>query len=136
MKLTTRSRYGTRLMLDMAERYNQGPIQMGEIAERQNISLKYLEQLIIPLKKAGYVQSIRGPRGGHMLTVDPEDIKLGEIVQLYEGDMGLSHCVADPAACDRYGMCALRKVWSEITEEIHGKLNAITFGDLVNGKGL
>ena len=85
MKLSTRSRYGTRLMLDMAEHYNEGPIQLGVIAKRQNIPVKYLEQIIIPLKKANYVKSVRGNRGGHMLAKPPDAISVGEIVDLMEG---------------------------------------------------
>ena len=84
MKLSTRSRYGTRMLLDMAQHYNQGPVQVGDIAKRQGISVKYLEQIIIPLKRAGYVKSARGPKGGHALARRPEEITVGEIVALLE----------------------------------------------------
>ena len=89
MKLSTRSRYGTRMMLDLAQRYDDGPVQIGDIAKRQDISVKYLEQLIIPLKKAKYVTSVRGPKGGHMLAKSPEKITVGEIVELLEGGTSL-----------------------------------------------
>ena len=72
MKLSTRSRYGTRLMLDMAQHYNEGPIHLGDIAKRQDVSVKYLEQIIIPLKKAHYIESVRGAKGGHILTKPPK----------------------------------------------------------------
>ena len=80
MKLSTRSRYGTRLMLDMAQHYREGPIHLGDIAKRQDVSVKYLEQIIIPLKKAHYIESVRGSKGGHILTKPPEEITVGEIV--------------------------------------------------------
>ena len=84
MKLSTRSRYGTRMLLDMAKHYNQGPVQLGDIAKRQNISMKYLEQIIIPLKRAHYVESVQGPKGGHLLAKPPEQITVAEIVTLLE----------------------------------------------------
>ena len=83
MKLSTRSRYGTRMILEMARHYNKGPLQLGEIAKRQDISLKYLEQIIRPLKKAEYISSVRGPKGGHMLTRAPENITVGEVVAVH-----------------------------------------------------
>ena len=98
MKLSTRSRYGTRLVLDMARHYQQGPIQLGAIARRQNISVKYLEQIIIPLKKSNYVTSVRGAKGGHLLAKAPEEITVGEIVSLLEKAEwgGYSGYFADP----------------------------------------
>ena len=75
MKLTTRSRYGTRMMLDLAKCYDEGPVRIGEIAKRQGISVKYLEQLIIPLKKANFIRSVRGPKGGHMKLLSGKSSK-------------------------------------------------------------
>ena len=80
MKLSTRGRYGTRMMLDLGLHRDEGPVQIGEIARRLSISVKYLEQLIIPLKKADFITSVRGPKGGHMLAVSPEDVTVGDIV--------------------------------------------------------
>jgi len=91
MKLSTRSRYGTRMMIDMGQRYDSGPIQIGDIAQRIDVSVKYLEQLIIPLKKAGYITSVRGPKGGHMLTRAPHEITVGEIVDVLA--WGIPRCV-------------------------------------------
>ena len=76
MKLSTKSRYGTRLMLDMAQHYQDGPIHLANVAKRQGISVKYLEQIIIPLKKANYILSVRGPKGGHTLASSPERSRL------------------------------------------------------------
>ena len=96
MKLSTRSRYGTRMLVDMAQHYNEGPIQVGDIAKRQAISVKYLEQIIIPLKRAGYLKSIRGPKGGHVLARRPEEITVGEIVAVLERGTALVECAEKP----------------------------------------
>ena len=96
MKLSTRSRYGTRLILDMAQQNGKVPIQLGEIARRQNISLKYLEQIIRPLKRANYIKSFRGSKGGHLLNKDPGDITVGEVVALLEGSSYLTTCLQKP----------------------------------------
>jgi len=80
MRLTTKSRYGTRLILDLAIYAKEGPVPLGDVAKRQNISVKYLEQLILKLKKAGFIESQRGPFGGHMLVKSPSEITIGDIV--------------------------------------------------------
>ncbi len=131
MKLSTRSRYGTRLILDMARNYDTGPIQIGQIARRQNIPVKYLEQIIIPLKKANYVKSFRGYKGGHMLAKPPQEITVGEIVAVLEGGLKLTPCVTNPEACERSATCVTRFLWKEATDAIHERLNAITFSDLI-----
>jgi len=136
MKLSTRSRYGTRLILDMAQRYQEGPIQLGAIAKRQEISVKYLEQLIIPLKRAQYVKSVRGSRGGHMLAKSPDEITVGEIVEALEGSVRLTDCIDNPAACNRSDQCLTRLVWKEATQAMYDKLNSITLSDLLKmGQG-
>jgi len=131
MKLSTRSRYGTRLLIDMAQHYNQGPIQLGEIAKRQDISVKYLEQIIIPLKKANYVTSVRGPKGGHFLARPPEKITLGEIVALLEEGPILMECSEHSEVCDRADTCPTRLVWKEVAQAMFDKLDSITLADLI-----
>jgi Rrf2 family iron-sulfur cluster assembly transcriptional regulator len=130
MKLSTRSRYGTRLLLDMAQHYDQGPIQLGDIAKRQDISVKYLEQIIIPLKKANYVLSVRGPKGGHFLAKPPEDITLGEIVALLEEGLSLVECSEHAEVCRRSATCPTRPIWKEAAQAMFDKLDAITLADL------
>jgi Rrf2 family iron-sulfur cluster assembly transcriptional regulator len=134
MKLSTRTRYGTRLILDMAQHYGQGAIQLGEIASRQNISLKYLEQIIRPLKKANYVKSFRGAKGGHMLTKPPEKITVGEVVAVLEGGNTLVHCDKNPENCKRVDECLTRYVWMEAAAAIFQRLSSITFADLISLK--
>lgn len=131
MKLSTRSRYGTRLMLDMAQHYEQGPIQLGDIARRQGISLKYLEQIIIPLKKAKLVISVRGPKGGHHLAKSPKEITMAEIVELLEGSVSIIECVHNPESCDRSGVCLTRQIWTEASQVMYDKLESLTLWTLV-----
>lgn len=135
MKLSTRSRYGTRLVLDMAQHHGGRPIQLSEIAKRQNISLKYLEQIIRPLKKAKYIESFRGSKGGHKLTRTPDKITVGEIVALLEGGDSLTQCNLDPAACDRMDECLTRYVWQEASKAMFDHLNNITFSELIDLSG-
>ncbi len=131
MKLSTRCRYGTRLMLDLAQHYGEGPVQIGDIAKRQAISVKYLEQILIPLKKAGFVVSVRGSRGGHLLGCAPEKITVGAIVVLLDGGLSFVECVDHPEACDRSQDCLTRQVWSEALEAMYEKLESTTLWDLV-----
>lgn len=131
MKLSTRSRYGTRLMLDMAQHYGGQPIQLGEIARRQQISLKYLEQIIRPLKRANYIKSFRGSKGGHMLTKHPRQITVGEVVALLEGGAFLTGCLKDPEKCNRVDDCITRYVWLEASQAMFSRLAQITFADLL-----
>jgi Rrf2 family iron-sulfur cluster assembly transcriptional regulator len=131
MKLSTRSRYGTRLLLDMAQNYQGDPLHLTSIANRQGISVKYLEQIIIPLKKAHYVKSVRGPKGGHVLARPPEEITVGEIVALLEDGVSLVECSEHPESCDRSENCATRHIWREAAAAMFAKLNAITLADLL-----
>jgi Rrf2 family protein len=134
MKLSTKTRYGTRMILDMAQHYGQGAIQLGEIANRQGISLKYLEQIIRPLKTAGYVKSFRGAKGGHMLTKSPAEVTVGEIVAVLEGGETLIYCDKDPNDCERVDSCLTRYVWMEAASAMFERLSTITFADLINLK--
>ncbi len=131
MKLSTRSRYGLRMILDMAQHCDKGPVQIGSIAKRQDISVKYLEQLIIPLKKAQYVQSVRGPKGGHLLSKPPDEITVGEIVNLLEGGVNLANCIGHPETGERHETCLTRSVWEEATEAMYDRLNSITLSQML-----
>ena len=121
-------------MIELAEHYDEGPVHIGEIAIRQGISVKYLEQLIIPLKKAHYVKSVRGRKGGHTLARPPEEITVGEIVELLEGGINLSECVDNPDICDRSETCRTRAVWKTATGAMYRELNAITLSDMTKSK--
>ena len=104
---------------------------MGDIAKRQNVSLKYLEQIIRPLKEANYIKSFRGSRGGHLLNKSPEEITVGEIVALLEGGTSLTRCAQDPETCDRVDNCVMRYLWVEASNAIFNRLSTITFADLI-----
>lgn len=132
MKLSTRSRYGTRMMLDLAQHYDEGPVQIRNVSKRENISVKYLEQLIIPLKKANFIKSVRGPKGGHMLAKPPEAITVGEIVRVLEGGINLSSCIENPEVCDRTSDCLTRGLWEEATKAMYEKLNSATLSKMIN----
>lgn len=131
MKLSTRSRYGTRILVDLARHNDQGPVQIGEISKRQDISVKYLEQLIRPLKQADLVTSVRGPKGGHLLAVKPDEITLGQIVRLFEGQSDLVECVSNPEKCSMSDDCQVRLAWRDATRVLYEKLDATTIADLI-----
>ena len=137
MKLSTRSRYGTRILLEMAEHYKDGFINSAEIARHQEVSLKYLEQILIPLKRANLVVSARGPKGGHRLAKSPAKIRVGEVVSLLEGGPCLAECSLDPQSCGRVETCLTRRIWQEAAKAMYRKLNSFTLSDLVRQrKGL
>jgi len=131
MKLTTRSRYGTRMILDMALHGRHGPVRIKDIAARQGVSIKYLEKLVRELKLAGFVKSRRGPRGGHELAMPLDAISVGDIVRALEGDISLVDCAADAEGCPRLAECLTRGVWLEAARAMHDKLDAVTLADLV-----
>ena len=131
MKLSTRSRYGTRMMADLAKHYDEGPVQIGNIAKRQDVSVKYLEQLIIPLKKSGFIKSIRGPKGGHMLSRPPEEITVGEIVRVLERGIDLTGCIEEVDTCERSSNCLMRKVWKEASSAMYETLYSKYLTDII-----
>jgi Rrf2 family protein len=131
MKLSTKSRYGTRMMMELAQRFNGNPIQMGEIAQKQGISVKYLEQIIIPLKKAGFITSVRGPKGGHLLAKPPDEITVGEIIKVLEGEIDLAACVHDPDICNKSDTCPTRDIWGLATTAMKNELDSITLADIL-----
>lgn len=138
MRLTTKSRYGTRLILDLAVNAQDGPVPLGDVSRRQNISLKYLEQLIRKLKLAGLVKSQRGPFGGHMLNKPPEDITVGEIVRTLEETTAITDCSERDeklcGVCNKAGDCLSRWVWIEASNAMFARLDDITIGGLLDGK--
>ncbi len=131
MKLSTRGRYVTRALLDLALHQGEGPAALKDIAQREQISLRYLEHLITPLIAGGIVRSIRGPKGGIWLAKAPAEIKLSEIMQLVEGSLAPAECVDKPETCSRSPFCATRDVWGELKQAIDSVLESTTLQDLV-----
>ena len=136
MKISTRGRYGTRMMLDLAAHHDQGPTPLREIAKRQDLSVKYLEQLIIPLKAAGYIRSFRGARGGYTLARKPDKISVGQIIKVLEGGLSLVDCVEDPKICEREKNCPTRDIWLRMSERLMEELSSLTLSDVLDGKKL
>ena len=131
MRVSTRGRYGTRLMVDLAQHFADGPIPLAEIAKRQDLSAKYLEQLIILLKGAGLIRSARGRRGGYMLARKPEDISVGEIVETLEGKLAVVDCVTEPELCHRSPECPTREIWVGATDVLKNQLFSLTLQDIL-----
>ncbi len=132
MKLSTRTRYGVRAIFELALYYGKGPVQLKKIAEKQDISVKYLEQLIAILKTGGFVRSIRGSKGGYILAKKPSDIKLSECVRCLEGQLNPVECVEDNDYCKRTEDCIVKQVWVKITDAVENILQSITLQDLVD----
>ena len=130
MRLSTKSRYGTRLLLDIALNGQDGPVRIQDTAERQNISVKYLERIAQILRKAGFLKSRRGKKGGHQIARPLEQISVGEVIKTLEGDNLLVECGASNPHCDLAGGCITRKVWIEASQAMFEKLNSISFAAL------
>lgn len=131
MKLSTRGRYGVRAMLELAMQSGTGPVPLRDLASRQEISAKYLEQLLIPLKAAGLVKSIRGARGGYLLAHESTAISLYDIVRALEGPLSPVECLEDPTFCERVGGCTVHLVWGEMGKILVDFLTQMTLADLV-----
>lgn len=133
IKLSTKGRYGTRLMLNLALHYQTGneAVILRNIAREEEISIRYLEQIIIPLKIKRLVKSIRGAGGGYALTRKPSLIKLGEIIEAVEGPICLVDCIHDPDFCGRMPLCATYEIWKAACELLRGYFDKITLQDLL-----
>ncbi len=132
MKISTKGRYALRLMLDLASLDRRDCVALKEIAARQQISIKYMEQIITILNRAGFVHSLRGPQGGYRLAREPGDYTVGEILRLTEGDLAPVACLADsPNLCARAGRCATLEVYRRIDRAVSDVVDSITLADLV-----
>jgi Rrf2 family protein len=129
MKISARARYGVRLMMVLARNYGRGPIYLKDIAREEEISEKYLGQIIIPLRGAGLVLSSRGSHGGYMLAREPAEISLREIVDILEGDC-LVRCIKDPSTCSRVSTCASRDIWILLGGKISETLGSVSLAEL------
>ena len=130
MKLSTKGRYGTRVMLDLALHYQQGPILLKDIASRQAISEKYLWQVISLLTNASLIISTRGAHGGYDLAKSPKEITLKEIILALEGPLGLVGCVDEKKVCDKVSVCVTRDIWKEISEKFLDILDSFKLADI------
>ena len=132
MKLSTRTRYGLRAILELAENYGKGPLQLKAIAEHQEISAKYLEQLMAVLKSTGIIRSVRGPSGGYVLAKSPKEIKVSDCFNCLEGPVITSECVDNSDYCSRTVDCVARGLWVEVQDAIMTVLKSKTLQNLVD----
>ena len=133
IRLSTKGRYGTRLMLNLAQHHGNGTraIILKDISNEEGISIRYLEQIIIPLKINRLVKSIRGAGGGYILGRDPADIKLSEILHALEGNCCLVECAEDPDYCEKIDTCPTFEIWKGATEMLKAYFDRITLKDIV-----
>ena len=132
MKISTKGRYALRLMLDLAIHGGEGqPVSLRDVARRQNISDKYLEQIVTPLSRAGLVRSVRGAGGGYLLTRSPREYTAGDILRPLEGDLAPVECATDGEFCPRCGDCATVELWQEIYRAVSQVVDGVTLADLV-----
>ena len=132
VKLSTRSRYGLRLMFELALNFKKGTVFLKDIAERQALSEKYLSKLIIPLRAAKLVTSARGAHGGYSLSRPPETITAREIVEVLEGELGPVECLKNASACDRSEFCPTQALWRDLAKAMAKVLDSHTLQSLVN----
>lgn len=130
MKISTKGRYALRLMLDLAAEGGGRPVVLRDVARRQDISEKYLEQLVSPLIRAGLLKSIRGAAGGYLLTKDPAEYTVGEILRAQEGPLSVVECV--DAGCPREGRCATLPLWRRLSQAVDAVVDATTLQDLLD----
>ncbi|MDD2971376.1 MAG: Rrf2 family transcriptional regulator [Lachnospiraceae bacterium] len=135
MKISTRGRYAVRVMLDLATNNNGEYIKVKQIAKRQEISEKYLEQIIAVLNKAGYVKSVRGAQGGYKIAKEPQNYTVGMILRLTEGSLSPVACLDDEKnECDRCDTCETLTVWKQLNDAINGVVDHVTIADLVENQ--
>ena len=130
MKISTKSRYALRFMIDLAERWGEGPQSMREIADRQGVSKKYLEQIVAPLASNGLIVVSRGHAGGYELSRAPESITMADVMEVTEDGLGLLACIDDPSVCDRFGNCRSVQAWSGLQNVMVEYLSSRTLKDL------
>ena len=132
MKISTKGRYAVRLLLDIAMNDDVEPVRLKYTAERQDISMKYLEQIISILVRAGYVRSIRGPQGGYRLTKDPKEYTVGMILRQVEGSLAPVSCLEyEENTCERQSECVSLRIWRELDIAIKSVIDKYTLADLI-----
>lgn len=134
MKISTKGRYGLRILLDLALYAKDGPRQMKEISLSQQISEKYISRLILSLNKAGLIVSLRGAKGGLQLAKTPKEITLLDIIEAMEGPLCIVECVADKTFCERSGDCSACKIWSALNKKIKKQMQEVTLKDLLKSE--
>ena len=134
MRLSTKGRYGVKAMVELALSYGEGPVALNSIADKQQISIHYLEQLFASLRKAGLVKSIRGSQGGYVLGDKPQNITVGDIIRTLEGPLAPADCVIedDTKECAKAECCVTRNIWAKIRDSINDVVDSITLQDMID----
>ncbi len=130
IQLSTRVRYAARAMIELAVNYKKDPIQLHEIACKQDISVKYLEQIMAPLRARGYVRTQKGSRGGYHMAISPDKLTLFDIVECVEGSLAPVSCLDNEDSCERSGLCVTRRIWANVQDSMAKELKAVTLAEL------
>jgi len=130
MILTKMTRFGTRAVFDMAYNSSGLPVRVNDIARRQEIPLRFLEQIFHRLKKADFIKSLRGPGGGYMLTKDPSKITVGDIAKAVDESLDLIDCIIDEKSCIKIEQCPTRPIWEKTSEKIKEYLHSVTIANM------
>ncbi len=133
LRLSTKGQYGVRAMYEIARGYSRGPITIKEISERQDVSVAYLEQILNTLRKAGIINSVKGPGGGYVLSKDPDSISIGAILRELEGPVAITSCLDPKEGCMRVEGCVTHLLWKALGENIEAFLDKMTLRDLLKG---
>jgi len=132
MRISSRGEYGLRALIDLAQHYGEGPVPCADIATRQKIPRDYLNQLMLILRDAGFIQSLRGPGGGHWLARSPDEIQASEALAALEGSLDPRNCVDEAVAevCTLSSQCGLRAMWLDLKSAVEEVLGSRTLADL------
>lgn len=133
MKISAKARYAVRLLLDLSMHSDQGPVRTIDLSAHTGISVRFIEQILQPLKRAGLVSSTRGAAGGYMLSADPAGISMARVVRIIEGNLSLTHCCENPAICSRSPECLSHQAWARATRALEAELDSISIADLREG---
>ncbi|MDD3603641.1 MAG: Rrf2 family transcriptional regulator [Kiritimatiellae bacterium] len=131
MRVSTKGRYGLRVLLDIALHQRDRPVALRDIAERQDISQKYIWQVVSPLKAAGLLNTVRGAQGGCLLARDPDQITMLEVVEILEGPVALLDCLKDEALCRRSSACSTQMAWRKVTKAMRKAMGEVTLKKLM-----
>ena len=131
MKISTKGRYGLRILMDLALHQTEKPRLIRDIAKSQQISEKYISRLVIALRKAGMIRSVRGVNGGFHIAMKPEEITLLDVIEVMEGPLSIVDCVSMPKKCTHSEHCAPREVWCKLNDDIRGLMRGTTLADIL-----
>ena len=136
LRLSTKSQYGVRAMFEIANSYHSGPVTIKEIAEKQSVSIPYLEQILNTLRKAGIIKSVKGPGGGYVLSKEPVNISIGAILRELDGPVAITSCLDPKEGCMRIDGCVTHLLWKSLGQKIEAFLDNMTLQDLIEGQPL